>query len=164
MTARPALGAALMHPVPLVALALLVVNDHLLKEWRPGLVTGKLSDFAGMVLAPLVLAAVLDAALPLRCLRRGHYPVVSAWACAAAVAVVFAATKTWSPATQAYEALFAALRAPLRWLAAWALGQPPWHERIVLVRDPSDLVAVPMGALAALVRIKLARPSSANQA
>ena len=39
------------------ALAVLVVNDHLLKALVPGLVTGKLSDFAGLFLAPVVVAA-----------------------------------------------------------------------------------------------------------
>jgi hypothetical protein len=164
MTQRPALGAALMHPVPLAALALLVVNDHLLKARHPGLVTGKLSDIAGMVLAPLVLAAIADATLPLRWVRRRDYPVRSAWVCAAAVAVVFAATKTWSPATHAYEAVFAALWAKIRWIMAQALGQQIWSDRIVLVRDPTDLVAIPMGAVAALVRITLSRPPSASPA
>jgi hypothetical protein len=48
-----------MHPLWWAALALLVLNDHLLKaaggvEW--GWLTGKLSDFAGMLVAPAILA------------------------------------------------------------------------------------------------------------
>ncbi|MFD0468690.1 hypothetical protein ACFQ0B_10510 [Nonomuraea thailandensis] len=37
----------------------LLVNDHLLKQAHPGLVTGKLSDVAGLVVAPALLALLL---------------------------------------------------------------------------------------------------------
>ncbi len=47
----------LSHPAFLACLALLLVNDHVLKARHPGLVTGKLSDFAGPVVVA-VLAAV----------------------------------------------------------------------------------------------------------
>ena len=39
-------------PPTLLALAVLVLNDHVLKQAAPGVVTGKLSDVAGLVLAP----------------------------------------------------------------------------------------------------------------
>ncbi|MCB9594217.1 MAG: hypothetical protein H6719_15905 [Sandaracinaceae bacterium] len=50
-------SASLTHPLFLVALATLALNDHVLKAtgaW-PAL-SGKLSDFAGLLVAPLVLA------------------------------------------------------------------------------------------------------------
>lgn len=49
------------------ALALLLVNDHVFKGsgWLPGVVTGKLSDVAGLVVAP-VLVAVLAALAGIR--------------------------------------------------------------------------------------------------
>jgi hypothetical protein len=50
----------LLHPVPLFALATLMINDHLLKQYYPGWVTGKLSDIAGMVFFPLFLLAMID--------------------------------------------------------------------------------------------------------
>ncbi|MEV6521646.1 hypothetical protein AB0M43_06905 [Longispora sp. NPDC051575] len=53
--------AWLAHPVTLVAGLLLVLNDHLLKPSFPGPVTGKLSDVAGLVLAPALVALVLPA-------------------------------------------------------------------------------------------------------
>lgn len=54
----PSLGE-LIHPVPLLAVALLLVNDHLLKGAGvlPGWLTGKLSDFAGLLFFPLLLTA-----------------------------------------------------------------------------------------------------------
>lgn len=51
---------ALKHPLVLTSLALLVLNDHLLKGSGalPGWLTGKLSDFAGPVVAVALLAAL----------------------------------------------------------------------------------------------------------
>jgi hypothetical protein len=62
----PALPVAeFMHPVSLGALALLAVNDHLLKGAGilPGWLTGKISDVAGVVFFPLLLTALLDTAI-----------------------------------------------------------------------------------------------------
>ena len=44
----------LLHPVFWAALTILVLNDHLLKGAGlvPALLTGKLSDFAGLIVAP----------------------------------------------------------------------------------------------------------------
>nr|WP_062336485.1 hypothetical protein [Herbidospora sakaeratensis] len=47
------------HPLTVLALVVLVVNDHLLKHTWPGVVTGKLSDVAGLILLPAVLDLVL---------------------------------------------------------------------------------------------------------
>jgi hypothetical protein len=67
---RPALpvGEA-MHPVTLLAVALLVVNDWVLKRhWRTGFlhdIAGKLSDIAGLAFAPVVLTAAIGLVLAL---------------------------------------------------------------------------------------------------
>jgi len=45
----------LAHPLTIVAIAVLLLNDHVFKQAWPGLVTGKLSDVAGLVVAPPVL-------------------------------------------------------------------------------------------------------------
>jgi len=72
---RPAPGRLLLHPAALAALVALVVNDHALKERFPGVVTGKVSDLAGMVVAPLVLVTVVDALAPPSWLRRAVFGV-----------------------------------------------------------------------------------------
>ncbi|MBU8858890.1 MULTISPECIES: hypothetical protein [unclassified Micromonospora] len=61
--ARVAL-AWLGHPVTVLALVVLVLNDHLLKDARPGPVTGKLSDVAGLVLAPPLVAVLVTLVAP----------------------------------------------------------------------------------------------------
>lgn len=51
---------ALLHPAFLAAVVLLVVNDHVLKGsgLLPAAVTGKLSDVAGLVVAPVAVGAL----------------------------------------------------------------------------------------------------------
>jgi hypothetical protein len=51
-----------LHPLPLVALVVLAVNDHYLKHAGilPRWVTGKLSDFGGLLFFPLLLTALGD--------------------------------------------------------------------------------------------------------
>ncbi|MCW3815366.1 hypothetical protein ONA91_12965 [Micromonospora sp. DR5-3] len=61
--ARVAL-AWLGHPVTVLALVVLVLNDHVLKAAQPGWLTGKLSDVAGLVLAPPLVAALVALAVP----------------------------------------------------------------------------------------------------
>ncbi len=46
------------HPALFMSVAVLVINDHVLKARYPGWWTGKLSDFAGLAAAGIVLAAV----------------------------------------------------------------------------------------------------------
>jgi hypothetical protein len=75
-----------------VALVLLVANDHWLKhsQLAPGWLTGKLSDFAGLIVAPVLLAMLVQARSPR-----------SRLACIAAVALVFACFElfpTWAAA------------------------------------------------------------------
>jgi hypothetical protein len=52
---------ALASPGFVLALVVLVLNDHVLKTAYPGWVTGKLSDVAGLVVAPLLLGVLLTA-------------------------------------------------------------------------------------------------------
>lgn len=60
----PTTLAWLCHPVTLFALVLLLVNDHVLKAAFPGPVTGKLSDVAGLMLAPPLVAVLLTLLVP----------------------------------------------------------------------------------------------------
>ncbi|MCP4580714.1 MAG: hypothetical protein GY839_03805 [candidate division Zixibacteria bacterium] len=50
----------LLKPAFLIALALLLLNDHLLKAAYPGWLTGKLSDFAGLFVMAVFVYAVID--------------------------------------------------------------------------------------------------------
>jgi hypothetical protein len=117
---------ALLHPLWLGALVVLVLNDHVLKGSTliPAVVAGKLSDIAGMLVAPALLAT----ALQVRTLRGW-------WLSHVAVGGVFAAIKLSAIGASAWSALMGAFGFP------WAI-----------VRDPTDLlVALPALALGAIV-------------
>jgi hypothetical protein len=132
---------ALAHPLALFALALWIVNDQALKRAFPGVVTGKLSDIAGMIVAPLALAAAIEIA---PCMRGSR---ILPWIAFAIVGACFALTKTWIPANEAFRATLALLRAPVR-LALEQVHGGSWTEQVVLVRDPTDLIALPFGLVA----------------
>ena len=58
---RPALNW-LTHPLPLFAVAVMALNDHVLKAEFGGRWTGKLSDAASLVFFPALVAVVLAGA------------------------------------------------------------------------------------------------------
>lgn len=117
------MSRALLHPIALASIALLLVNDHYLKSEYPSWFTGKLSDVAGLVVFPLVLAALT------------RMPV--AWA-AAATAIVFALVKVVPAATDAYRHALGVLQ-----ILIGGDGRP-----VEAVTDPTDLVALPFVLLA----------------
>lgn len=108
----------LRRPLFLAALVVLALNDHVLKGAGtvPTWVTGKASDVAGMLVAPVLLAWCLR-------VRSQH----AFWACHAAVAVVFAALKLFVPVALAWDALFAVCGVAARTTV-----------------DPTDLLALPV--------------------
>jgi hypothetical protein len=135
-------AADLVHPVPLAAVGLLALNDHLLKGAGlvPAAITGKLSDFAGLFFFPLLLAGLArgaSAALRGRDIEdRRSLAAVAAIATAAG----FAAVKLL-PAVNALVA------------RTWG----------VMVMDPTDLIALPMVGLAAAWMLRDARPVPAGR-
>lgn len=115
---RPA--RALLSPTWLGALAVLGLNDHLWKGGAlPGALTGKLSDIAGMIVAPALLAALLG----LRSRRGLLY-------CHIAVGLVFSAINLSPAAADAWS---------------WLMGLVgvPWQITV----DPTDLLTLPALAL-----------------
>jgi hypothetical protein len=138
---------ALTHPASLIAIALLVINDHVLKQLAPGIVTGKLSDVAGLIFFPLLLAACAEHAG----IRRGMSTIAIA---AATTAVGFIAIKLWLPAADVYRAGLAMLQWPFRAAHALFTGHAvPVLGRVSLAMDPTDLVAL----VALVIPISLAR-------
>lgn len=122
-TTRPlhSIGGELCRPAPLAALAVLALNDHVLKGagLLPGALTGKLSDFAGLFLFPVLLFVLLRV-----CTSSSRQRL--AWASAGLTALGFAGVKL-HPETN-------------------ALVSATWGPMLL---DPTDLVALPMVALAA---------------
>jgi hypothetical protein len=108
--------SGLRQPALWVAVAVLVVNDHILKGsgWVPGVITGKLSDFAWLVVAPVILAALF------RLRDRAHHALVLAF-----FVGLFGITELSQSAADAISRWAAQLHIPCR---LWA--------------DPTDLIAL----------------------
>lgn len=122
---------ALAHPVTVGSLVVMALNDHMLKQAWPGFVTGKLSDVAGLVVAPLVLAVVLAAA------RVPRAVVVSV----ALTGAVFAWVKTTALGSDVAS-------------AAWSAVAGTSYLRA----DPTDLLALPALFVALRVHRLAGRP------
>jgi hypothetical protein len=128
----------LLAPLPLAALALLVLNDWLLKSTLVGSIgwlTGKLSDVAGLVLAPLVLTASADLLLQVAHTAGARVdPTLRRWKLVVACSMtgmVFMAVKLSPPAAA--------------WVAhAWGYAWPG----ATIVADPTDLRTLPALLLA----------------
>jgi hypothetical protein len=140
---RPLPGDALLQPLALGAIAVLLLNDHVFKAFAPGLVTGKLSDIAGLVFFPLLLVAFAE--LVLTATGRWRGPEVRLVGAAVAVTgVAFTAVKLLPGAEALYEQVLGIAQWPFRLLAGLlpgngAAGGPVPVE---LTRDPTDLVAL----------------------
>lgn len=126
----------LAHPLTVGATAVLLLNDHVLKQAWPGLVTGKLSDVAGLVAAPPALGLLLGLFLTGR---------IGAAAAVVLTGAGFAVVKL-TPAGAEIAS------------SAWSVVNGP----SVILADPSDLVALPALGLAWWVwrRVATAPPLS----
>jgi hypothetical protein len=151
MMRNPAPGGALLHSATLAALFTLALNDHVLKQGWPGWWTGKLSDFAGVVLLPIFLHALAE----LVCARVGRRPLSARasnrWllGCVLVSLLAFALPEIWQPAELAYRYGLGTARWPFRALAALLSGhQLPDVRPVLATADLTDLLALPMGFVA----------------
>jgi len=149
--------AWLAHPVTLLAIAALVVNDHVLKAAYPGWITGKLSDAAGLVMAPPLLAVVATLLVPRLSARAAAivgfigtalgFTVVKGTVAGAATA-----SALWSAV--ALPTVIRADATDLLTLPALVLAWHAWtraqHRPVAsrLVRLARALVVLPLGVLA----------------
>ena len=112
----------------LLAVALLAFNDALLKTWNPSWISGKLSDFAGLFFAPILLLVLLEVIPQLRSKCTFGMRRSIAYG---AVAAVFSLAQF----TNFGAAIYAAVFYPARLI-------PTWRGGFGLTQDPTDLVAL----------------------
>jgi hypothetical protein len=146
---RDAPGGALLHPIALLCIAALILNDHMLKHEVGGWWTGKLSDFAGLVFFPLLVHAGWEyIATWTGRSRAGSRRVLIG--CLVVTAVGFSIIQLWDPAGDAYRAGLAAVQWPYHAVVAVISGDPtPSVGRVHLTQDPTDLIALPALGVAA---------------
>lgn len=109
------------QPLVIISTAVWWANDHVLKDRYASWWTGKLSDVTGMIVFPLVIAVLIE--------RRVRRPIH--WAIAA-TAVFFGSINLFPAADLATERLLSVFLGP-----------------VVLTRDPTDLLVLPLLACAA---------------
>ena len=133
--------AALTHPVTLLSLAVLLVNDHLLKSVWPGSwVTGKLSDLAWLIFAVPLLAWLLSF------IARGS--LWQRWAFLAAYAGLPALYLVFNIFEPVHDAILTAITTPF--------GLTPGSPQ-----DATDSIVIP---LALVITLLVWRASSADKA
>lgn len=142
-------GDTLICPPVLAAIAILIANDHYLKWQFPGVITGKVSDVAGLVFFPVLFVAGIEG---LRRLVGVHQWTLSSRALGLAVVfsgVAFAMVKISPDLAAVYSSGLGVIRWPLRALMAVAQGRGvPSAEPVTVLADRTDLVALPALAVA----------------
>ncbi len=136
-------GDLLLHPVALVALLVVLINDLVLKPYFPGSVSGKLSDFAGPIYFPLLLVSLAEAARWAARRRPWELPPSATAVTALVVGIVFALAKLWGPAADMYRPAVGAALWPPRALGSLVTGQgiPPLRP-VTLYQDRWDLLGL----------------------
>jgi hypothetical protein len=153
-------GDLLLEPAILVTLAVLVLNDHVLKGPGPAPVTGILSGMAGLVLMPAVLVAGMEllAWLRGRWLAPRMPPMLAA---SAAVGTAYAMVELVPAATELYRWTWAWLQWPGAAVLALLGGHPlPAITPVRAVADPFDLLALPCLAIPILIQARRASAGS----
>ena len=136
-------GDFLLHPVALSAVVLLLINDWYAKREWPGMITGKLSDVAGLVFFPLLLVAAAE--FLARLLSRPWLATTRTvlWV-ALAIGLLFAGTKCVGAVRTTDEAILGSLRWAPHAIAALVAGDEPGPiVRPHVAADLTDLLAVP---------------------
>ena len=130
----------------------LVLNDHVAKRTFHNEVTGKVSDFAGLILFPLFVVTAVEAIR--RIFDSARWPLTLRWLCGVVIltGVVFVLTKTWAPMGVVYRVSYSTAQWPFRSLANAVLpGGSTSTSSIQLVRDTTDLTALVALAVPCLV-------------
>ena len=133
-------GALLLHPVVLAAIAGFLVNDHVLKPAYPGWLTGKLSDVAGLIFFPVLIAAVAELVSPI---ARRHAAATLVLA-VAVTGLTYVAMLLVPAGGDGYRWFLGVLQWPFRIVGALAAGTPlPAITPVRFAADPTDLITLP---------------------
>jgi hypothetical protein len=146
------------HPVTVLSTIVLLLNDHVLKVAWPGPVTGKLSDVAGLIVAPPLVALVF--------LRRADT------AATLLTGALFAAVKSTETGAEVASQAWTLLAGPSRVLAdptdllalpalalAWWVRSRTAHQH---VRRAWIVLAIPLAVLAVTATSQATPPQSAT--
>lgn len=128
----------------LASVALLVINDHVLKSAAPGPITGKLSDVAGLVMTPILIVGTIEF------LSGRLVTPRRAWMISALTGAAFAAIQLTPSAADAYRQVMGLVH-------GLPDGFPLTPADVLHVADAWDLVALPAVAVAPMLARSRAR-------
>lgn len=133
-------GALLLHPVVLAGIACFVVNDHVLKPAHPGWLTGKLSDIAGLIFFPVLIAAVAELASPAARQHAGAILILAV----AVTGLTYVAMLLVPIGGDGYRWSIGIVQWPFRIAAAIAASAPlPAIAPVRFAADSTDLITLP---------------------
>lgn len=142
----------------LAAVVLMALNDHVLKGLGPGVVTGKLSDVAGLVLLPVLLQAWVEVGQA--AVGRFSRPSdrLLRWTVSIS-GLGFALVNTLGPVERLWQVTWGLAQVPARSLAAGSLvpAVPVVHHA-----DATDLLALP-AVVVPLLLVSAARRSARSR-
>jgi hypothetical protein len=134
----------MLDPVALIALATLILNDHILKSIWPGIVTGKLSDIAGLVVCPIFMFGLWEV-IQFRLGDRGLARRRAILVAAAITGLGFALVKISPAGAEAYRLGFGVLNWPFQALSSALHGMPfVGLQPALFAQDASDLLMLPV--------------------
>jgi hypothetical protein len=126
--------------VILAAIAVFIFNDHVLKPAYPGWLTGKLSDVAGLIFFPVLVASVAELVAPA---ARRHAATVLAL-CVGLTGLTFVAMLLVPLGGDGYRWFFGVAQWPFRMATAVVTGAPvPAITPVSFAADPTDLITLP---------------------
>jgi hypothetical protein len=150
---------SLTHPIILGAVALLLLNDHVLRVESPSWLTGKLGDFAWLAFAPIICALFVAWLVPRRLLQQERivglisFGFIGAWfALAKTVPAVHAVTITALDAIVGWHGTLGLDATDLLTLPALLLGWYVWTQpQVKRVRlAPFAWVGLALGVMSTL--------------
>ncbi|MFD0735499.1 hypothetical protein [Planotetraspora mira] len=145
------------HPLTVIAVVVLLLNDHLFKALWPGPVTGKLSDFAGLIVAPPLLNLLIRRPRVSILLTGAAFTLVKTTAVGAVLASE-AWTLVWGPSRVLADPTDL-IALPALYAAWWTWNRP--GARAVRLARAAVLIPVTVLAVAATGAADIFRPYSA---
>lgn len=133
-------------------MVVVIVNDRWLKVQHPGALSGKLSDFAGLIYFPLFIATLIEVAGWAS--RRPRWSVTPRLVAGVAMVTgtIFSLAKLTSWGATAYRTVFGVVWWPVDAMQSLfdGNGWPPLG-RLGLTQDATDLIALPCLVIPVLI-------------
>ena len=153
-----------LSPEFLAGVFVLAVNDRILKAAFPGLITGKLSDAAGLLFLPLLIGALCSLLEPTTSTASSRTRIHVLAAITAVVGMVFVFMKTTAAGADFYRYANSMIEWPFLAIKSIISGKSPWWwPETTIVRDSTDLLVLPVLVLSWAAGVRILRRGTRSQ-